>query len=602
MKISAAQAYCILDTVGSSILTKSGEISVSYLLELPEAYSLDRSDLEERHNELFRAFQYVRTGFIHKQDVFLRRKFKPEYVIEGEGYIQTAERKYFDGREYLHHFCILSFTLSGLQSLEKAYQANPLAYSEKLAKADRDRLAEFLESVESAVSIIRNIRGTQIRPLNVAEVKQHLFRYVNGFHDDEGLRDIQCSDMIRIGQKKGIFFAVCDERYLPDRMKVYVTDSTLQEANSQLYMSMLERIGVHVPCSHVVNQIWKFAGGSYREELAERVKLFGRYREFDKAIKSRYDGLASYEQESVPNILRIKANRKSFSKQTTVSVATEGGFFYSFNVTYADSLEHTNYFLPDMSSIRPDTIYLNEVSQTHLIAPEKVIYIDYGDTCIQVSKAENTENIVRMIAATGKVEEFPRQTNVSLATEGGKFYTFNVDYRQQPEAFVYEIGEKRPEKKANVILTDNIIPAGERDQVMSRVYNAKRGIFNKGIVRNKIVFSVNNLHIYDNLLLFTFEIENKSKLPYDIDYIRYYIIDKKTAKLTASQEVDQQALFSENYSPRIEGNGRMKYVIAFDKFTIPDEKVFRIEINEKNGGRHVLFDLENSDIVNVEDI
>ena len=44
------------------------------------------------------------------------------------------------------------------------------------------------------------------------------------------------------------------------------------------------------------------------------------------------------------------------------------------------------------------------------------------------------------------------------------------------------------------------------------------------------------------------------------------------------------------------------YVIAFDKFTIPDEKVFRIEINEKNGGRHVLFDLENSDIVNVEDI
>ena len=27
-----------------------------------------------------------------------------------------------------------------------------------------------------------------------------------------------------------------------------------------------------------------------------------------------------------------------------------------------------------------------------------------------------------------------------------------------------------------------------------------------------------------------------------------------TAKLTASQEVDQQALFSENYSPRIEGN------------------------------------------------
>ena len=91
---------------------------------------------------------------------------------------------------------------------------------------------------------------------------------------------------------------------------------------------------------------------------------------FPSAVKYNQavtDFVAVDNPESVPNILRIKANRKSFSKQTTVSVATEGGFFYSFNVTYADSLEHTNYFLPDMSSIRPDTIYLNEVSQTQLM-------------------------------------------------------------------------------------------------------------------------------------------------------------------------------------------------------------------------------------------
>lgn len=56
MKIAAAQAYCILDTVGSAILTKSGDISVVYLMELPEAYSLDTADLEQRHNEFFRAF------------------------------------------------------------------------------------------------------------------------------------------------------------------------------------------------------------------------------------------------------------------------------------------------------------------------------------------------------------------------------------------------------------------------------------------------------------------------------------------------------------------------------------------------------------------
>lgn len=321
-----------------------------------------------------------------------------------------------------------------------------------------------------------------------------------------------------------------------------------------------------------------------------------------KYYKSVTDFVAVDNPENVPKILRIKANRSSFKRFTTVSVATEGGLFYSFNVSFSDSLKQTNYFLPDMRSINPDTIYINEMSQTHLIAPEKIIYVDYGDTCINVHKAENTENIIRMIATTNTLKGFPRQTNVSLATADSKFYTYNIDYKQEPQIFVYEIGEKQPDRQTNVILTDNIIPAGERDNVMERVYKAKRSIFNKGIIKNKIVFSVNNINIYNNLLLFTFQLENRTKVPYDVDYVRYYIIDKKTAKLTASQEVTQTPLFSEHYNTHVAGKETMKYVIAFDKFTIPDDKFFRIEINEKNGGRHIIFDLENNDLVNVEDI
>jgi len=306
--------------------------------------------------------------------------------------------------------------------------------------------------------------------------------------------------------------------------------------------------------------------------------------------------------ENSPRILRIKANQESFNTETTVSVATEGGFFYSFNVVYADTLSHTNYFLPDMTSIKPDTIYVNEVSQTHLIAPSKLVYIDYGDTTIQVKKAENTENIICINACSGDVAKFPYQTNLSFATIDDKFYTYDVDYRQNPPAFVYEIGEEQPEDKANVILTRNILPAQERDDIMEKVYNERRNIFNLGIRGNKITFSVNNIHIYNDLLLFTFEIENKSKIAYDIEYIRYFIIDKKTVKLTASQEVDQTPVFSDHFTERIEGKSTMKYIIGFSKFTVPDDKVFRIEIIERNGGRHLSFDLENDDIVHAESI
>lgn len=340
MKISATAAYCILDVVGGSILTKNGNITIPFLLEMPEAYSLDASEIEDRHREFFRAFQYIRYGFIHKQDIFLRRKFIPDHVIKGDSYIQKAERAHFKDREYLHHFCILSFTLSGLQSLDKSYQENPLSYKENLTKGDKDKLSDFLDNIESACSIIRNIKDTNITPLNVADIKRHIFRYVNGFHNDEGLRDIQFSDRLRIGSKEGVLYAVCDEKYLPERLKTHITDITLQDANSHLYMAMLEKLGIHLQCTHVINQIWQFAGNSYREELSNRVKEFGRWQGFDKVLAKRHEDLTKYESEILNeenvlcrthfNVMLLEDDEKILSKcsDQVKGIFTNAGFKY----------------------------------------------------------------------------------------------------------------------------------------------------------------------------------------------------------------------------------------------------------------------------------
>lgn len=340
MKITALEAYSVLDVVGGAILTKSGDISIPFLFEQPEAYSLDVSGIEQRHGELFRAFQYIRRGYIHKQDIFIRQQFNPEYIITGDSFIQKAEKEYFRDREYLHHFCILNFTLSGLYSLSKAYNINPLSYKENLIKADRDKLAEFLESIESAISILRNIKDTHVKPLAVADIKRHIYTFVNGLQSDEGLRDIQFSDKLRIGEKTGIFFGVCDEKYLPEKLKTHIIDTTLQDANSSLYMAMLEKLGVHLHCTHVINQIWEFSGNDYRLELTERVKKFGRYREFDKSIKLKYEGLAEYEKEILNednilckthfNVMLLEDNENILNRciEQVKNIFTNAGFRY----------------------------------------------------------------------------------------------------------------------------------------------------------------------------------------------------------------------------------------------------------------------------------
>lgn len=287
---TSLQAYSILGIFDKAILTKSGDVTLCFLLENPEAYSLSSEDIEARHTSFYNAFSKLRKGFIHKQDTFIRDKFVASNLIRGGSYIQISERRHFDQREYLNHFSLLSFTLPNLKSLASAYTANPLSYKDNLTKEDRSNLTDFLENVENVISILKNIRETKITLLDDANIKQYLFRYVNGFHDD-GLRDIQFSNEINIGKKTGVFFAICDDKYMPDKLSTHVIDTTLQTANSTLYMAMFERLGIHLPCTHIVNQIWQFSENTYKTELKENVKIFGQHRAFDKDIEKRHKEL-----------------------------------------------------------------------------------------------------------------------------------------------------------------------------------------------------------------------------------------------------------------------------------------------------------------------
>lgn len=340
MEITSEQAYSILDIIGEAILTKSGEITIPFLMESPECYSLDTTDIEDRNEELYRAFKHISNGFVHKQDVFLRKKFIGDYVIKGNSFLQKADKEYFKGREYLEHYSVLAFSISGLNSLTASYESNPLAYKDKLSKYDNERLSQFLEEVESSIAIINALKDTSLVLLSESEIKQYLYRFLNGFFDDAALRDLKFTDILRIGEKKGIFFTICDELYLPDSMKTYVPDTTLEVSNSKLYASMLEKLGVHLNCSHVINQMWYFAGNTYREELKQRVLNYGRNQEFDTEIKHRYKGLSDYEKEIIDednvlckthfNIMVLEADETVFDKSVehVKGIFSNAGFKY----------------------------------------------------------------------------------------------------------------------------------------------------------------------------------------------------------------------------------------------------------------------------------
>ena len=125
----------------------------------------------------------------------------------------------------------------------------------------------------------------------------------------------------------------------------------------------------------------------------------------------------------------------------------------------------------------------------------------------------------------------------------------------------------------------------------------KREVKHIGCKRFGIQYLLKGIYTHNGLLYFHTQIKNTSNVPFDVDFITFKIVDKKVAKRTAIQEQVIFPLRAHNYATRVAGKTDERTVFTMAKFTIPDDKCLVVELNEKNGGRHQSFTVENEDLV-----
>lgn len=133
------------------------------------------------------------------------------------------------------------------------------------------------------------------------------------------------------------------------------------------------------------------------------------------------ENVAGEKIEAYPCAIRLKSVVPSFEGLTNMSVVTADGQYYSYNVSFVPELQET-YLLVGRSYMRPPVIAVNDNQQSHLIFPDKIMYVDYGTEDVEVVKASGVDNIIAVRASA----PFSSETNVSVVTQSGKFYTFGA--------------------------------------------------------------------------------------------------------------------------------------------------------------------------------
>lgn len=260
-----------------------------------------------------------------------------------------------------------------------------------------------------------------------------------------------------------------------------------------------------------------------------------------------------------------------------------------------------------------DLAYNKTVS---IIFPTAVRSVDLGSRSIMADKAADVENVLKVKASQIGFNE----TNFAVMTADGKFYSFVVNYNETPTVLALNLAgqagtpeQSRPEQ----VSLDNhaqfmngtngqdgsIQFAGVKATQSDIVYNCDRIVRHRkrgkrGAEADKVEARLRGLFVKENVLYYRLAIENKSNLNYDIDYVRYFVVDSKTAKLTSRQEIELRPIYVHNDAiTTVRGHQKVERVYAFQRFTIPNNKQLLIVMGEQGGGRDLTFTVQNQDIM-----
>ncbi|WP_185284579.1 conjugative transposon protein TraN [Hymenobacter sp. NBH84] len=311
-------------------------------------------------------------------------------------------------------------------------------------------------------------------------------------------------------------------------------------------------------------------------------------------------GLIAAKATGSENIVRVKAAGSGFS-ETNMTVLTASGKLYSFVVGYQRNPRQLGLDLgaasagPAKLPVLP--LYVSDQKTTHLVFPYPVTYVDLGNSGILAAKATGADNIVRVKAASNHLTE----TNMTVLTSGGKLYMFVVNYQHDPKVLSLDLSTMTSSTAqagsgSEAILSNTPIPQGNLDAYSKQAL--ARGGSAASDTKNQLSVRAGSVGYQQETLFFPLHLRNRSNVTYDVDFVKFYIQDKKIAKRTAEQAIELTPTYVYNGNlKKIEADGKLQQVFVFKKFTIPDQKNLVVEVYEKGGGRNITLKLSNSDLL-----
>jgi conjugation system TraG family ATPase len=286
------------------LISKNGDVTVAYRLDLPEVFSQSNEELESLHSIFVKGVRlFPNYTTLHKQDWFVRDTYAPDFKQERTMLQHSYERHFYE-RPFLNHHCFLYITktstgrenwnsLSSLLSRSKIVPKEMM--DEKVLTTFFNAVGQFIRLIEEAGITCtpltdEDICGTEAdeeagTPERVGLLEKYLALDLS---DSAPMVDIDFSNGLKVGSKSCQCYSLGNLDDLPAYLETEVKYDKLSTDKIPFFIGFAAPVGLLLNCNHIYNQYL------FVDDHAKTVKMFEKKR-------NNLNSLSLYSRENAIN-------------------------------------------------------------------------------------------------------------------------------------------------------------------------------------------------------------------------------------------------------------------------------------------------------------
>jgi conjugation system TraG family ATPase len=240
-----------------AILSKMGDITVAFKVELPELFTMSNDDYEAFHHAWIKAIKVLPVNAIlHKQDWFTEAKYKPDFGKEDNSFLSRSSERFFNERPYLNHECYILLTKKPVNRKQSSSVLSSLLRKtivpEETIKPKHYH--DFMNPVGQFQKILIDSGFVQLKVLDDSALVDLILKYLNLGNDSVAIRDIEFNPEWKIGENHCQLFTMADAEFVPPLCGSRINYDKYSTDKTKFSVGFASPIGQLLSCNHIYSQ------------------------------------------------------------------------------------------------------------------------------------------------------------------------------------------------------------------------------------------------------------------------------------------------------------------------------------------------------------